>query len=284
MDIEMLTPHKEARKVLDALLLERSEQARLRMDEVFAYAYTQECRQCVISRYFGQRMQKCGKSCDVCLGVAKMVKMPKLNAPSAQAIPDIGRLILQTINDLPHPETRSNIGNILAGNPNSPVKGDVCPQFGVLEGMAQNTISTLVGELLDMGLLDRDYIEDLPVVRISALGREALAKTDMILRNPEVSKGTRYVKPQIPIRPQVQTPPMGESEDDRFEKLRVWRRITAQKMNVPPYSILPDHVLRIIAKLNPKSLESLRVAYDTLQDKLNYYGSAIMDVLKNEGK
>ncbi len=283
MHIEMLTPHREARKVLDAMLLERWEQARLRMDEVFSYAYTRECRQCVISRYFGQRMQECGKSCDVCLGIAKMVEMPKLNAPSAQAIPDIGRLILQTINDLPHPETRSNIGKILAGNPNSPVRKDTCPRFGMLEGMAQNTITTLVGELLDMGLLDRDYIEDLPVVIISAIGKEALAKTDMILHNPEVSKGTRYVKPQIPIRPQVETPPIGDGEDDRFEKLRVWRRITAQKMNVPPYSILSDQVLRIIAKLNPKSLESLRVAYDTLQDKLNYYGNAIMDVLKNEG-
>ena len=283
MHIEMLRPPKEARKVLDDLLLERQEHARRRMDEVFAYAYTRECRQQVISRYFGQQMKNCGKSCDVCLGTAEVVTMPKLVAPSAQAIPDIGRLILQTISGLPHPETRSNIGKILVGNPNSPVKKDICPQFGMLEGMAQNTVTTLVGELLDMGLLDKDYINDLPVVFISPLGRKALTESAIILANPEVSKGVRYVKTKIPVRPLTETPPMDDGEDDRFEKLRVWRRIAAQKMNVPPYILFSDIVLRSIAKLNPQSLEALQRAYIITQTKVSSYGSAIMDVLKDKG-
>src|SRR5205807_6965558 len=51
--------------------------------------------------------------------------------------------------------------------------------------------------------------------------------------------------------------PPSEGEDDRFEQLRAWRRIEAQRAQVAPFVIFHDTTLRAMARTNPKTLAEL---------------------------
>jgi superfamily II DNA helicase RecQ len=77
--------------------------------------------------------------------------------------------------------------------------------------------------------------------------------------------------------------PPTEDEEDRFERLRQWRRTEAQRQSIPPYCVLLDSVLRAIARRNPASVVDLQKISGLGARKLEQYGEAIIEVL-NAGR
>ena len=64
-----------------------------------------------------------------------------------------------------------------------------------------------------------------------------------------------------------------------FERLKVWRRIKANKENVKPYIIFSDSSLMEIVNILPKNLEELKEIRGVGEKKLQKYGEEIIDII-----
>ena len=64
-----------------------------------------------------------------------------------------------------------------------------------------------------------------------------------------------------------------------FEKLREWRKETADKQGVPVFVIGANKELEEIVKIAPKSLESLKLVKGFGAGKVSKYGKEIIDIV-----
>jgi RecQ family ATP-dependent DNA helicase len=293
--IEMLQPPRPARADLEALLAERRRHAEARLEEMVAYVEGDGCRHAAIARHFDQELPPCDTACDRCLGVEEEVPAPaRPTTPTSDQIPDLGRVILNTVLVLPFGLGRAGLVKVLAGAVDSVVKADRCPSYGALTGFSQSSLGRTVDQLVEQGLLYRDPHDEYRRLSVTPAGREALQQEDqVILANPHRPAQPR---PPRPARPSIQTPgghPKSkiqnaqlaptEGEDDRFEQLRAWRRIEAQRAQVAPFVIFHDTTLRAIARANPTTQAELVMLPGMGPRKLESYGEAILELLSANG-
>src|SRR5205823_4523727 len=124
-------------------------------------------------------------------------------------------------------------------------------------------------------------------------GQEALHDGRVILANPHRPAPPR--PPRVSGSP-IQAPggqpkskiqstelPPSEGEDDRFEQLRAWRRIEAQRAQMPPYVICHDTTLRAIARANPRTLDELEMIPGMGARRIESHGAAILELLNANG-
>lgn len=67
-----------------------------------------------------------------------------------------------------------------------------------------------------------------------------------------------------------------------FERLRRWRKETADKAGVPPYVVFSDRSLRELALLRPRSRAELGEVFGVGASKLERYGEALLALLAEE--
>src|SRR5207249_2515253 len=65
-------------------------------------------------------------------------------------------------------------------------------------------------------------------------------------------------------------------EVDLFERLRAWRRVVANRLNLPPYIIFHDKTLWAIAKAHPSASEDLRTIKGVGQSHVDKYGPELL--------
>ena len=70
--------------------------------------------------------------------------------------------------------------------------------------------------------------------------------------------------------------------EERYERLRAWRRSRAQVRKVEVQVIAPNAVLWAIARANPADLESLAAVEGMDPFRIEQYGPAILEVLQSE--
>ncbi len=70
------------------------------------------------------------------------------------------------------------------------------------------------------------------------------------------------------------------ASEERFNRLRVWRKAKATELDVPAFVIFGDKTLRELAEKNPKSLANLNGIYGIGETKLEQFGKAILAELK----
>jgi ATP-dependent DNA helicase RecQ len=70
----------------------------------------------------------------------------------------------------------------------------------------------------------------------------------------------------------------GEAQE-RFERLRTYRREQADAMEIPAYCIFHDSTLRLIALANPGTLKQLGVVKGVGDNKLQKYGDGVLEAL-----
>jgi ATP-dependent DNA helicase RecQ len=153
-----------------------------------------------------------------------------------------------------------------------------------------------VDRLVEEGFLSRDPEDEYRRLFVTEAGRAALADGQEILANPnrpapprpEKSKsaakaGARVAGSgkRVPVAVDLETP-FTEDEDDRFERLRSWRRIEANRAGLPPYVIFHDATLRAIARSNPGTLDELERISGVGPRRLELHGAALLAVLHPE--
>ncbi|HLJ54319.1 MAG TPA: ATP-dependent DNA helicase RecQ [Chthonomonadaceae bacterium] len=291
--IEMVPAPPSARAELDALLDTRRLNEDRRMEDMLQYAAARDCRHAVIARHFDQELDSCGNACDCCLGTAGSSVASRDSAPTAAQVPDIGRVILDCCASLPFSLGRTGLARVLSAAADSPVAASRCRNHGALAGISLNAIRAHLDTLVSEGLLHLDRESEYPLLRMTPAGRAAIGGASVIIPNPlranparNAARGAsagsaRLADGAASFDPaaRLQT---SEDEDDRFERLRAWRKIEAAHKGVPPYVIFHDATLRAIAQINPEDSGRLSIVTGIGPRKLEAYGDAVIEALRGE--
>ncbi|NLD43840.1 MAG: hypothetical protein GX657_10130 [Chloroflexi bacterium] len=91
-----------------------------------------------------------------------------------------------------------------------------------------------------------------------------------------------YAEPAAAPPAKVPVAPAPEPDPELFERLRTWRRETAQQAGQKAFYVLPDTTLERIAAARPQTLEDLQAVKGVGPKKLEQYGSAVLDITRGE--
>jgi ATP-dependent DNA helicase RecQ len=279
-------PPADSQQRVAALLAEHRAGQDGRVAEMMAYATTSKCRHGHISTYFGGRhIERC-QACDNCLGEATTPLRParrRVPVPSPEVTEDLSAIILHAVTRLPYPLGRRGLSRALQGAPTSPVSAKRFSMFGMLGSWTQKSISDLIAQLEDRGLLAPLEKDGFRLLRLSTAGQEWLKA------HPRDMATTVAPQPQDVARamgsePRPQTKDVTGYDRVLFERLRAWRLETAKEMNKPAFVVFHDQVLKRIAKSCPTTEQELVQIEGIGPRKLEQYGRAVLDIVASYGE
>lgn len=232
---------------------------RARLNALAALVEAPTCRRAILLRHFGEEpAQSCG-NCDNCL-----------SPPSGVDATQIARKLLSAAF---RTEMRFGIGHltdVLAGK-----------ETDKIHGFGHHRLSVF-------GIADAEELALVKPVARALLARDALRADDYggLSFGPGASpilKGEETVEIVVPPRRQRRQRGGGGANPDGdplFDALRARRRELALEGGVPPYVIFHDSTLREMAALRPASLRALSEVSGVGQAKLDKYGAAFVEVIR----
>jgi ATP-dependent DNA helicase RecQ len=117
------------------------------------------------------------------------------------------------------------------------------------------------------------------VIELTPAGRAALkdpARLQPLLSRPPAP-------PRASGQPAPDDDDAGPLDEALFQRLRAWRRETAEAAGVPAYVVAHDALLRRIATVRPQDEAALRGLKGMGPKRLSQYGAAILALVKSEG-
>ncbi|HSD84665.1 MAG TPA: RQC domain-containing protein, partial [Anaerolineae bacterium] len=141
--------------------------------------------------------------------------------------------------------------------------------YGLMKGTNRKTLTNLLYQLLDKGLLERTS-EERPVLRLNDASREVL-------------RGHRTVQLVQP-KAEVQKTRFDEQSWEGvnhglFDSLRALRRKIAQERDMPAYVLFSDATLREMARVRPGSKAALLGIRGVGESKLADLGERFLDLI-----
>ena len=138
-------------------------------------------------------------------------------------------------------------------------------------------IRDVIERMIDEGLLIRSGGQ-YPVLSISGeLDRYLSSGSRMTVKVKRASKKSKTLSKQAPP-----TLRMSPADEALYERLRKFRRETAEKRGVPAYVIFTDSTLREIAVSRPRNMLALMKIRGIGEEKAYRYGSAVIDLVWGE--
>jgi ATP-dependent DNA helicase RecQ len=270
----------QQRRMIDSSEGDLAHRRRLQthLDAMLALCEATDCRRSQLLAYFSERAASCG-NCDTCLAPPQVWDG---TVPVQKMLSTVVRLERER-------DQRYGAGqiiDILLGRKTAKVdeKGHhELSTFGIGTELKEAEWRAVVRQLLAQGLLavQGEY--------------QTLGLTE---QSADVLRGQRQVmlRHDTPA-PKAARPPRGtgtgaqgsrleaaevslSAEDqDLFEKLRAWRKVTAAEQGIPAYTVFHDATLRSIAVARPGSLRELSGINGVGEAKLAKYGQHILDLL-----
>lgn len=270
--------------------------------ELMRWAEGGSCRHDAILRYFGdedETLSGCGR-CDVCL---------RLDDEPEQDEQQITMLVRKALSAVARVHARFGLAaavKLLKGVTDARLQRaglHHTPTFGVLGDHPEEWLLRLLRRCVTAGWVDFSG-GDRPVVAITSEGREVMRgqRPARLLLPPPV----RYARAatarhaahgpaaaDVSFQGGLRMPPHAAGSAaasdgveldargrDLFEALRAFRLAEARSQKVPPYVIASDRSLRDIARLRPASAGALELAHGIGPAKVERYGAAILDIVK----
>jgi len=232
---------------------------------------TTSCRRQVLLPYFGEpRGEACG-NCDVCL-----------DPPDLWDATIPAQKLLSTVLRTGKERSRSFAAgqhiDVLRGVDSDRVRQlrlDELSTWGIGRDLSVAQWRSVVRHLLAIGaLVSRGewgvLAPDEPAKPILSGSETVLMREEVIRRR---SRGSSSRKP-----------PGGFNSEQQivFERLRAWRLSEAREKGVPPYVVFGDATLSALAVEQPRTPEALLAISGIGQAKLERYGEAVLDILRDE--
>jgi len=142
--------------------------------------------------------------------------------------------------------------------------------YGLLKDLPRRTVTNLVYQLIDAGLLERTP-GDRPVLKLNSASWEVMRgrRTVSLI---QAKKGSAR-------RTRIEETSWRDVDEALFEKLRNLRREIAAERGMPAYVILHDATLRELASVRPTTLEALRHIRGMGQRKLADFGARLIECI-----
>lgn len=249
-----------------------------RLDRMREYAEADVCRRRILLNYFGEESAcDCG-NCDVCQNPPQRFDGTVLAQKALSAVYRAGQQItFQTTIDI----LRGNYSPAVNEHGYSKLK-----TFGVGRDIMGRDWQDYLLQILQMGLLEIAYDEQnhlkiTPFGESVLYGRSSL-QLAVIKREERPSKKVVKEKEKFPKLELNVAASGGALTDLIFERLRELRRRLADEQGFPPYIIMSDKVLRLLATIRPKTVEEFGNISGIGEFKQRKYGRLFVDeILKN---
>ena len=252
-----------ARLRLDEVEEGRRQGERQRLDALALLVETAQCRRAVLRRHFGEQPPEACGNCDNCL-----------DPPALANATELARKLLSAVYRTGQSFGLGHLRNVLTGKADDRVRQrghDRLSVFGIVEAGEAALLAPLARALQAQGNLVPTEHGGL------ALGEGARA----------ILTGERQVSIVLPPRSEARgARRSGQSQganpvgDVLFDALRALRRDLASQMQVPPYVIFHDSVLRAMVAHRPQHRAALAELPGIGAKKLEAYGDAFLDVIR----
>ena len=241
--------------------LEQEQQiARQQLRQVIDYAEGIECRRKIQIGYFGERFDGNCANCDNCLS-PRLLQDWSIEAQK----------FLSCVARVQERFGLAYIVDVLRGSKDKRIlanRHDQISTYNIGRDHSANDWRTLGRSMLHQGLLDETN-DGYSVLKLNALSWEVLRRQ----RKVEIALLNRPV-----ATPDVQSTGKANAEL-LFEQLRRLRKQLADEQSVPPYVVFADSSLRVMAQVQPQSLEAFSQISGVGSHKLARYGPKFVEAI-----
>ena len=269
--------------------------ARQKLEAIIRYAQTHNCRRRMILDYFGDDAEVHGCNCDICRrahgGLVVATGGPIISDETTTVV----RQLLSAIARLNRKFGVGTVADVLAGAETERTQRfNSLSVFGLLKNYGSKRIIAMLHRLMESGLArqrDPEGVKFRPVVEITPIGvavmkGEVPPPATLADIAPTRRESSRAVPAFDRRESRRSSPPEDEGfQDDpeasaRFAKLRAARLELARGKGLPPYVICHDSVLKAIAMSPPADLDSLQRIKGMGPYKIQTYGQALLDAVR----
>jgi ATP-dependent DNA helicase RecQ len=235
------------------------------LEEVRRFATVVRCRHAALSAYFGETYEgtNCG-ACDFCLA-------------EVEGVADSTVLAQKVLSCVARVEQRfgvEHVVDVLIGASSERVRRwdhAKLSTYGILKELPRKTLTNLVYQLVDAGLLERTPGER-PALKLNTLSWEVMRGGRAVtLLQAKESKSKRTRLEEASWR---------DVDEGLFESLRKLRREIAAERAVPAYVILHDATLRELASVKPTTVEGLRYIRGMGEKRRVDFGARLIECIR----
>jgi ATP-dependent DNA helicase RecQ len=239
--------------------------AKNKIEELYAYANSRECRHKAVVSYFEERLDECKTLCDNC----QKEDVEEID------ITKESRMLLSAIYRTGQNFGKAHIIDILRGSKNTKVldnRHDSLSVYGIGTEISKVSWGLIVDKLFEVKALRRGEFRQLVLTSFGAdiLKGKSKVNADIEIFQ-KVDKKVSLAKKEIDF----------EHKDEHFEALRNLRKSIADKAGVPPYIVFSDKTLKEMASILPKDNESFLDINGVGQVKLERYGKQFLDKIRD---
>ena len=244
-----------------------------KLDQVMAYASTQECRRAFLLRYFGEGVE--GGSCRACDVCRKPTRGSGSETHASEPI--IAVKVLSCIARLKGRFGQAMAAKVLTGSKDRMVFQfglNRLSTYGLLSEYTQAQVQQWIQELIFQGCISSRRLsmgaKIYPVLELTGRGREVMqSRQEVLLSHPLKQEATVSDEGGLVDKPEI----------DLFNRFRELRSSLAQKEGLPAYCIFQDRTLREMARMLPTTPDELLGIVGVGQVKLRKYGRQFLELI-----
>ena len=259
----------------------------------------------MLAAHLGEQIANCDTGCDQCAPPVRSAVQAK---EEARELPDNpGQVIIECLMSFPFNVGRPSLVKALTGSAASNVNPERVRHFGAMPGIVKSSLDAAIDSLIDQGyIVPFESEEGYKLLRVTAKAQSGVPKKAVSIkpkqeRKPRQPRAERQRREEPrgeatwspggaqarsytrlePPKVENEEPPTPE-EADLFERLRAWRRVVANKQNLPPYVIFHDNTLWAIARARPETEGELLAVKGVGQSHLAKYGPDLFNLINGE--
>ena len=238
---------------------------RAKLDALLGWCEVTSCRRRALLEHFGDSLaEDCG-NCDICL-----------TPPQTWDGTEEAQKLLSCVYRTGQFFGAGHVIDVLCGKDTAKVqqrRHQNLSTFGIGADRSAVQWRSILRQLLVQGYLHADA-ERYGALRLTAKSRPLLKGEDRIRLRQDAA-----VKPQRKAAPKP-AQEVAPQDQGLWEKLRDLRRSLAEAAGVPPYVIFHDATLKEMVRLRPASAEDLLTLHGVGKTKLDRYGGAFLQALR----
>jgi ATP-dependent DNA helicase RecQ len=239
------------------------ESARELLEQMRRFCTDVYCRHRKLSEYFGQEYSKSNcEACDLCLNEVEGLADATVTAQK----------ILSCVARAGERFGAEHIVDVLLGANTERVRRwrhEQLTTYGLMKGSNRKSLTNMLYQLLDGGLLERTA-EERPVLRLNEASWE-------VLRG---KRAVRLLQPKAEVqKTRFEEESWQGIDHNLFDSLRILRRKVADERNVPAYVLFSDATLRDMARVRPGSPTALLGIRGVGERKLADLGPRFLELI-----
>jgi ATP-dependent DNA helicase RecQ len=245
---------------------------RQKLNALIAFVETTECRRKVLLNYFEEAHNGACDNCDNC-------QSPPITYDATVDAQKALSCIYRVTSNARFGFGAGHIINILRGAADEKVLKfghDKLSTFKIGEDVSQAQWGAVIRQLVMRGLIEIDYKHQ--TLSLTSLAHKFLKEKQTIFLRKALLQSAKERARTVKKAPQELK---NDADIELFKKLKTLRLEFARAENMPPYIIFHDKTLTEMSIVRPKTLEQLGQITGVGQNKLNKYGEAFLEAIKN---